>query len=283
VNLQLAQSHAPALPQGEHQFWIADIGTCVNPVRDLPLAEALPENESRPLSVLDQCTGGMTLRAMHCAIPRTMGRGVDRNQPWRYIPLLDAVDADGIRRGSPAWLVLQHANSRAGSVLAGLGMHDPNVLTSATFHDLVCAINSRLREGDFLKEAGTQHFAYWPDEPLQIGATMVNVANRPIELSLRVAIRDQANHPVHTTIAAPFELSAGQEHAWRETWNPPSSQPAVYTITTELLHSGRIVDRIVHDVAVLDTRPTDPDRFMRVSGNDAYRKGDGGLFRPATR
>ncbi len=320
VNFQLAQSHAPALPQGEHQFWIADIGTCVNPVCDLPLAEALPdrsletiypryklyplgsaddpawpsadevgsrfratinhladalpENDSRPISVLDQHAGGMMLQAMHCAIPRTMGRGMDRNHPWRYIPLLDAVDADGIRRGSPAWLVLQHANSRAGSVLAGLGMHDPDVLTSATFHDLVCTISSRLGEGGFLKEAGTQHFAYWPDEPLQIGATMVNVATRPIELSLRVVIRDQANHPVYTTTVAPFEVSAGQEHAWRETWNPPSSQPAVYTITTELLHCDRIVDRIVHDVAVLDTQPTDPDRFMRVSGNDFVVNGD---------
>jgi hypothetical protein len=43
VNFQLAQSHAPTLPQGEHRFWITDIGTCVNPVRDLPLTEALPD------------------------------------------------------------------------------------------------------------------------------------------------------------------------------------------------------------------------------------------------
>jgi hypothetical protein len=33
----------------------------------------------------------------------------------------------------------------------------------------------------FLKEAGTEHFAYWPDEPVQIGATVLNVAPRPVE------------------------------------------------------------------------------------------------------
>jgi hypothetical protein len=297
VNFQLAQSHAPTLPQGEHRFWITDIGTCVNPVRDLPLAQTppagsletiFPRYKVYPLDqrLTIQLAPGQSLLAptaadaistttegLHCAIPRTMGRGLDRSHKWRYVPLLDATDASGTRLGSPAWLVLQHSAPRTGSVLAGLGLHDPAVLASPTVLDLVCAISNRLWEGALLKEAGTEHFAYWPGEPIQLGAAVVNVAPQTVDVSVRVTIRDQDGSVVRTAVQSSTELAGGQEHTWRETWNPPDSSPAVYSVTTELFQADRVLDRIVHEVAVLDTRPADPSEFIRVSGSDFVLNG----------
>lgn len=293
VNFQLAQSHAPTLPQGEHRFWIAQIGTCANPVRDLPLAGSLPDHSletvfprykvytlSQSLRVAAHAEpaviaawegdldAGVMMQNLVCAVGRTMGRGFQRGQKWRYVPLLDAADSDGTRLGSPGWLLLHQAPPHAGSVLAGLGFQDPDALATRPVLDAVCTIVERLGQGAFLQEAGTEHFAYWPDEPIELGAAIINVAAVQADVALRVTIRDQEKNAIHVAAPPPFGLASRQPHSWRGTWTPPSSEPAVYTVVTELLRSDRVIDRIVHDVAVLDSRRPDPSEFITVAGND---------------
>jgi hypothetical protein len=99
---------------------------------------------------------------------------------------------------------------------------------------------------------------------------------------VRVTIRDPGRNPVQVgQPVASFELAPARALVARSV-EASLLAAAVYTITTELLSADRIVDRIVHDVAVLDTRPADPDRFIRVSGSDFVVNGQNGIRSAST-
>ena len=154
VNFQLAQSHTTAVPPGEHTFWIADIGTCTNPVAGMQTAASSMEtsfetiyprykvhslHEPMRVQPLGQPTNltGFEMEAatdLVCAIPRTMGRGFQRDQKWRYIPLAETTDSGGHHRGCPAWLLLNQAEPYAGSVFACIGWNDSTQLASPALH-----------------------------------------------------------------------------------------------------------------------------------------------------
>lgn len=298
VNFQLAQSHIPTLPRGAHQFWIADVGTGASPTRDLPMADSLPDQsletiyprykvfpleraarlESSPeQSAVVSMFGAndVEVRATHmqCAIPRTMGRGFQRGQKWRYVPLLDAVDGEGNVLGSPGWLLLAHASSRPTSVTAGLGVLDPDLLASRELAQAVCAIAGRLRGGLFLREAGAEQFAYWPGESVRLGATVTSVSPARERAALKITVRGADGQVAWENSAFVPELERGREHQWSDTWTPPARPGAVYTVTTQLLSGDTVIDQIGHDVSLLDTRRPDPSEYISVSGNDFILQG----------
>ena len=115
---------------GEHSFWIADVGTCGHPFQNLALTPPdatrtletiLPRykvyNVNKPVTLRSSPHPAMPAVAewpasnnVVCGIARTMGRGFLRDQKWRFLPLLDAIDADKQPNGSAAWLLLNHTS-----------------------------------------------------------------------------------------------------------------------------------------------------------------------------
>jgi hypothetical protein len=57
---------------------------------------------------------------------------------------------------------------------------------------------------------------------------------------------------------------------WEGPIMPAGTQPATCQVTTELWHKGIVVDRIEHDIQVLDTRMPAKNEFMTVRGNNFY-------------
>ena len=197
VCFQLAQSHTTKVQPGAHAFWIADIGTCQNPVAGLTpeltpgasfesiyprykvyqLDEPMMVQTAEPgrqgqMELNIERTAGLV-----SAIDRPRGRGFQRDAPWRYIPLADAIDRNARHRGNPAWLLLNtagspsHSASHPGfnSVLACLGCSSALWQTSPQLFRACLQIVKRLQQGVFLQEAGAQHFAYWPGEKVVVG------------------------------------------------------------------------------------------------------------------
>ena len=89
------------------------------------------------------------------------------------------------RAAHAAWLLLNHAPPYAGSVFACLGVNDPAALKAPSALAALSSIVARLRTGVFLREAGSEHFAYWPGEQIQLGADVVNVgsSNQSVEVA----------------------------------------------------------------------------------------------------
>ncbi len=292
VDFQLSQSHTAAVAPGEHTFWIADIGTCANPVADLEqkaaasdqslesifprykvysLGEPVELQASLPRTLLTDFEP-LTATNVVCAIPRTMGRGFERGQKWRYIPLLDAVDKQGRQRGSPAWLLLNNDMPYRGTAFACLGLNDATQLSTPTMLDVFARTVRRLATGLFLVDAGSEHFSYWPQEKVTVGAKIANFTDTAEQPTVRMTLRDQAGN----VLLADAERVAASPHdstSCRQEVVLPTADPSTYWVSTELIIDDKIADRIEHEFAVLDTRTAAADEFVTVRGNDFYLRG----------
>ncbi len=289
VGFQLAQSHTTAVAPGEHQFWIADVGTCRNPVAGMQLTAAdsavsfesiFPRYKVFPLSgpmnlqqeraqAIVSDLPQTTVEDLVCAIPRTSGAGFRREQKWRYVPLIAAFDSQGRRRGSPAWLLLNRAAPFSGSVLASLGLNDSGCWSSPTVLRAIDQVAGRLSSGLFLVEAGTEHFACWPHEKIVAGATITNPTGTGLRAELRMAVRDEGQKTVLMQ-SAELDLAAGESLTWQVPRGFEAGLAGRYHVTTELLVDGDIVDRIEHDLIILDPGSAARDEFLVVNGGDFY-------------
>lgn len=292
VSFQLAQSHTTDVAPGKHTFWIAEIGTCKNPVSGMntvpagdthPLEGVFPRYKVYPLhepmnvaaSGSPGILAGISLPASEqliCAIPRTTGRGFQRDQRWRYIPLAHATDAAGRHRGSPAWLLLNCSGSNQGSVLAGLGWTDPWQQSEAPLMQAAAQIAQRLSAGLFLQEAGAEHFAYWPEESIQLGTTVMNVGRDPATASIRLVVKDDQGKLL-LRASQPLEIPAQSRETWQVAAPLRASAPGTMQVTAELVLDNRIIDSLEHEITVLDAAAPDSDAFMQVAGNNFVLRG----------
>ena len=204
---------------------------------------------------------------MVCAIPRTMGRGFRREQKWRYLPLVDATDAQGRHRGSPAWMLINHAPPYTGSVFACLGVNDAQQLASRPMLEVVSNIASRLQSSVFLADAGSQHFAYWPEETVTLGARVANSSDIDQPATVRMTVRRTDGTQIVSETAR-LEVAADDSTSWQTESGLPAAAPATYRVVTELLVHDVEIDRIEHDFTVLDTQRPAEDDFISVQGND---------------
>ncbi len=303
VIFQLAHSHTPDVPAGEHSFCVADIGTCVDPasvidvsgklvsssletiyprykVYELRDSVALQSRKDSPiLAGSDWPTSSDTV----CAIPRTMGRGYQRQQKWRYIRILDALDDDKPThgpdspraklhsRGSPAWLLINRAGPMKGSLFACIGLDESESVLKVPISKAATDIVERISKGAFLAEAGTEHFSYWPGEPVKIGAVVVNVADVDQTVTLQVAVRDPKKQ-VRFSRMVQLDVPARNRAEWQDELILESFGPGVCRISVELVKGQEKLDQITHDLTVLETKLPDKDEFLTVRGNDFYLK-----------
>ncbi len=289
IGFQLAFSHTSAVAPGEHRFWLADLGTCEHPVKQLaamvppadktletilPRYKVYPVDEPVTLRAgahpcapdVTQCPAATDLV---CGIPRTMGRGFSRDQKWRFLPLVDAVAQDGRARGHAAWLLLNHAPPYAGSVFACLGVNDPAFLHTPAALALVQSLASRLRTGVFLREAGAEHFAYWPGEAIQLGADVQNLGLARQSVVLRMMVRDAEDNVVLSETTA-LDLPPRENHRWEKLSITAGAPGSTYRVSTALLHESTVLDQIEHEIHVLDTAAPAQDQFLTVRGNNFY-------------
>ena len=121
----------------------------------------------------------------------------------------------------------------------------------------------------FLREAGSEQFAYWPGEQVQLGAEVVNLGTSAQEVEVRMTVRD-ARGTVLWTQTAMLAVPPSENRRWEQLTTPAGTQPATCQVTTELLRQGIVVDRIDHDFQVLDTRTPAKAEFMTVRGSNFY-------------
>jgi len=296
LNFGLAQSHTPAVHGPVHEFRIADVGTARNPLPGvaagnggLPgsLESLWPRYKTHPLSRAARLGKAVDWTGLPtavpavptdaiCAIPRTGGTGFERGQKWRYVPLLRAVDAQGSECGAPAWLLLNRDLPYPGSVLLGFGLNDLSVLErDPAWGDWIAVAIERVLTGCLLAEAGTEQFAYWPGERVACGAQVCSPGSARGEAMLSVSIRRQDAAAVLWQKQARLTVEPGGEVRWQETWTPPA-EPAVYRVEFRLVQADGlgVADRIEHEFAVLDPRPSAAADFVRVQDGRFVLRGE---------
>jgi hypothetical protein len=312
-------SLANEVNDGPHTVWVDQIGLATNPLAklgdmgqvSLPRIETLvPGYKTYPLgqiSALQPVPGQAIVKADRLALPcpktayscyaRPEGKGFERGYPWRWIPLVRAVDAQGVERGTVAWMLLHGARLAEGpafedAVQRLLGGVKPEPVP--TFEGSVCAVCAitdraalkkvlqtnllgdmarRMCDGLFLDHAGAQEFSCWPGEKTRLGAVVVNRGRQRAEAQVCIRVCDRDGGKCVFQAKAAVALAPGQRDRVTFDWTAPNASGRSYQVRTELLRQEKAIDAIEHGVGILSTAQPRPEEFVTVRDGDFWLEG----------
>jgi len=295
----LARSHTRKVGAGAHTFRIDDVGAARHPFPDLhlaaeppflPLESIWPPYKLYPLenvASLEVEPGQRIVdAALRLPVPasvlspfaRPRGKGFGAGGKWRWIPLVNCLDKDGVKRGVAMWMLLHRTFPFSGAATLALGVADQTFVKGEGATAAIVRATRRLSRGLFLAEAGAQHFSYWPGETAELGAEIVNTGPEDAAVTVRFAVSPRGGAEPAFVERAELLIKSGEEGRAQARWRPARPGADSYVVKTELLQAGAAVDAIEHEIGVLsDARPA-PGEFVTAKGADFYV--NGGKWRP---
>jgi len=294
IRFGIAHSHTRKVKDGSHTFWIDGLGTAPNPFAEFlegsastnPLIETvcppykvyplrdLVSLRANPLQVLIKDAERLPVPdAAFSSIARPSGKGFGHRGKWRWIPLLDAIDANGARRGSPFWMLIHRSFRFNGAITATLAIDDSAFMKDEGVTRALVEVARRICKGVFFDEAGSTKFSCWPDETVQLGARVINTGAERASTAVRITIAAKDGGPPVFTESFQVTIAPNDTTTVETSWKPAGFDCEVYTVTAELLEDGRPVDVISHELGILATEKASPDEFVTVKGSNFYLRG----------
>jgi len=281
------------VPPGEHTFWIDEVGTAPNPHPRLtrltadrpdeltldtlcPGYKFYPITSGRRFAISDRQaivppTNVPRPRTPQSSHVRPQATGCDKKRPWRWVPLIEAVDRHGRRCGFPATLLVHAAQPFERSAWAAFSYTPSEVRRSKALRSTIAALARRMLEGVFLLEGGSRWYTVFDDQTVALGATAANFARRDTELTVTFRVTPaKGKEPVFERRFS-ATLAPGKQCSWRATWSQPGFRDAPYRVETTLEREGRVIDRLSHELHVW--RPKKKPLFMTTKGLDFYLGG----------
>ncbi|GAC1416169.1 MAG: hypothetical protein NVSMB62_05370 [Acidobacteriaceae bacterium] len=162
----------------------------------------------------------------------------------RWIPLLEAVDASGRRRGAAGALMHHHHGPFTRSTWAFFGVENRDVFAEASKVGLAAfsAAARALALKCYLHTVETNYATYRDGEGVRIRVLLSNFGLRVAVLKLRMTIRhsDVEAYRVVRDIAP----RAGETRVVEEVWSVPRFEAEHYALRIDLLHGAQVVDSI---------------------------------------
>ena len=310
--------------QGPYTIWFDQVGMAPDPFahfgevpqRHLPPIETIaPDYKTYPLTniaalkVVDS-QGIVDLSGIKLATPcnlstcyaRPEGKGFEYGYKWRWIPLIRAIDRDGIDRGAAAWLILNQASQQIkpegfndaatrhtertiqdilphqvppfeGSTFAVCAISDNTTLQEIAKTSFFGTIAKRISTGLFLSRAGSQYFSYKPDQKVKVGAVVIN--NSPVteDILVRISVRPCNSKVFVFQDESAISVDPGQYLKQVFEWLPQKFSADTYIVTSELIYKGKTIDMISHELGTLHIEKPEPDEFISIKGSDFWLHG----------
>jgi len=281
LSVGLAQQHGPLTP-GKHSYWITTVGAArlpsgvQRPSFEPPVLETLspfykyyrlPSVSPKPAGPGDLSTEtGNQTGPVVTPIPRPRGLGFSSDgRHGRWIPIAEIRDQAGKWRGTLESLYLNLDGEYKGAIFGQLaGAAKPTDLPRAA-----AMLARRISQGLFLGYAGAEGFSYFEDEgQIPIGAVVANSGHA----ERRATVRMQAAGPGGRISLLDREVTVtpGAITPVRADWAQSSRSPGIYTITTQLLENGRVIDSIQQQVSILAAGPAPSDAFVSAAHGDFW-------------
>lgn len=302
MSIGIALSHV-SLPTGEHQFAIDDIGVSPDPLAqlgkgELPVMDGLTpaykyfpvmdssEVRAAPNQQIVRDPKKLQVDDVVSVHPRPLGTGIDKARGTRFVPLLETIDARGYRSGYLAWMVVngdpEVPNRFAGSVWSVFATSAPAAYQQKELAEAVADTAQAMLRHAYLVEGGAQQFAYAaPVSTVKLGVTLAQFADLDVKPPRSIAWRvDNANGRTilkHTErldgLQDRVPASEGEyiRHEWD--WQPEALPAGVYTVTTELLEGGRVLDRLRHELNVWEPKPEADRQYVTVQNGQFQLNG----------
>ena len=273
LTVGVAVSHG-AVDGSDNEYWLADVGTARNPFGSFdPLAQVTPPRlealapgylfypVAQPVEILltsldiptfrPWLEPGQPLYALH---PRPRGAGFDQNRPWRWEPLLEARSREGDYRGAVAALLV----NEAGGTIAAFTPNEPEFYRHEPIELVLRETVARIKRGVFLLEGGAAFFTLFPNQPVRLGARVVNQSSALANASLTVRIAvTPAAAKAPPVFRAEWPVSPGlRQTVMMETnWLPTAWPIGGYVVSVELRDGTNLLDRLSHPLHVWQPQP----------------------------
>ena len=266
VNFGLSNTHTGGA-QGAQEFWVANFGSgkmrpeyqeLAAPV-EVPRYDILCPSykfydiaDAGKLSFAANPHVETSVPAQFSGIhPRPTGGGFDKGRNWRWTPLLTARSEQGDWRGVVAAMMIHGEGSWKGGAWASIATGDFGWLQGESALAAIRETASRMRDGVFLLDGGTQFYTYFEDQAVTLGVRASNIAAiSRTGLSAVVTVSDAAENVVHKEEWS-FDLAAGETRVCAATpWLPNAWPEAGYKVRAELRRGKEVLDSVSHDIHV---------------------------------
>ena len=296
IRFGLAETHT-GRDSARHEYWVALVGTAT------PTPETLVLCEGQAAPVLDtispaykfyECGQGSALRRsdfvherlsegsfplperLLSSHPRPTGAGFDKGRDWRWVPLIEALDGDEYR-GTPATLLIHGPGEFTGSVWASYSIGDTGWYRCPEFLRQLEGVANRMREGVFLLDGGSDHYTYFPGQPMTVGLRVVNTSRRRItglRASVEVLLRSQYGTQQPSTPpdeAWRFDLEPLEEKQFEspcvvEKWPDEGFSLRAHLWLSRTHGNHRLHDNVYNSACVW--RPREEKQFVTVRDGD---------------
>jgi hypothetical protein len=290
----VALSHN-AIEPGQHEYWLAGLGTAANPFGDAapPLEPPIPRLESFSPDYLGYPVAGpVTLApagfvapfthftglaveqptwvALH---PRPRGVGYDQGRAFCWMPVIEAWAGEDPTemRGTIGTLLVHWRPPYRGGVWALLTPAEPSTYDSVDVRSWVSQLLARLKRGVFLVEGGADQFACfaltnrvgYPPLEHRLGATLVNFGKQPTpELGLMLQAESYAANHGGTAVPRRWTFSLPAGATVTKEWLARVHYPGevIHKVRATLREGRDVFDSLGHDIWLI---PHDPEpRFI---------------------
>lgn len=214
--------------------------------------------------------------------PRPGGGGFGKGRTWRYIPLVQAETASGEWRGTPVTMVANTGGPYKGSVWGSIGIGDTAWYKTEAALDVVGQMATKMLEGEFILDGGTNFFTYFEDQPVTLGVNAANLGKTARTVTTRIeltpvgpqqkdikilglsigATQDSSRYTMTPTITHEPGETKGESLAL----TPDKWPEGGYLATTRLFLDGKLVDAVANPVNVWT--PKKDKHFVRIKDGD---------------
>jgi hypothetical protein len=289
MSIGLALSHTQIEP-GEHKVWIQEIGATyagmenMEPARELALDGISPQYKLFPVtSCASVCANPQQALVRNAAlpavtnlfscVPRSQGTGIEKGRKARFVPLVQARDKDGNFAANAAWLFIDKGAAYRGS-WACFGFNQKELYRDKALAGTVADLARRMQDGVFLYDGGSQYYVYFQGESVKLGAEVVNFGMQvSAPLTVRISVTSEGAKEAAYQKEFTIEASSGKSQSVSDTWNPGASTGRSYSVRTELVRDGKVVDVLAHELHVWEPKPLAKRSYITAKDGDLWLNG----------
>ncbi|HOX40179.1 MAG TPA: beta-galactosidase [Candidatus Brocadiia bacterium] len=290
LNIGLARTHGAYPGDGPLEFFVDDFGVAPNPYEGSrpepcegfdPMDMIYPSYKFFPVTTASQIVVSPEMtrlvgedrwsapQNLYSVQPRPRGTGYLKGRRMRFIPILEARTADGRWCGVPAAMMVHDFAPFKGGVWASFCIPGSEFYKSDAVLNLLASTASRMIDGRFLYEGGTQYWTYFSDQKVRQGARCLTLGKEKLEgAKITLDIRRKGSIEGDGQ-----EFDAVPGRAVERELPPIQPGTGEWISTVILSKDGKFLDMLEHEVSVWEPKPAAQRRFVSMKDGEFVRDG----------
>ncbi|MFH1367638.1 MAG: hypothetical protein ABII64_00790 [Elusimicrobiota bacterium] len=206
---------------------------------------------------------------LQCFVPiaRPTGEGFVAARKSRWISLCEGQGQGDTEKGPVISMTIDWGKLR-GAEWAYVAINDADFYKMPETIRFIKDLAVNMVSSPAILVAGSDKYTYFTGESAVLGAKIVNPVKRDVSAVVKITAR-KGSEAVYS-IMKDVVLAPKEEFVYSESWKP-EGKSAVYTVRTELIEDGKIIDAVEQEVNVVDDfQPISQKQKITVKGGKFF-------------